>query len=174
MRVIIASLLSFLFIGSIDAQRADPDVLSTSLGALTIQPQVHATLVLSLPNLTIYADPTGGAANYTGLKSPDLILITDIHGDHFDPKTLAEVSTASTVIIAPKAVADKFTGDIKGKVVVLANGGKMVQAGITINAIPMYNLPASVTDPRHPVGRGNGYVLNIGGKNIYLSGECGP
>ena len=171
MKLIIAAFLSFLFLGSVNAQRVAPDVLSTSQGPLTIQPQVHATLVLSLPNLTIYADPTGGAANYTGLKAPDLILITDIHGDHFDPKTLAEVSTASTTIIAPKAVADKLTGDIKGKVVVLANGDKTKQSGIAIKAIPMYNLPASTTDPRHPIGRGNGYVLTIGGKNIYLSGD---
>jgi L-ascorbate metabolism protein UlaG (beta-lactamase superfamily) len=171
MKLLTASLLSFLFVGSVNAQRAAPDVLSTSQGPLTIQPQEHATLVLSLPNLTIYADPTGGAANYTGLKAPDLILVTDIHGDHFDPKTLAEVSTASTVIIAPKAVADKFTADIKGKVVVLANGDKTEQSGIAIDAIPMYNLPASTTDPRHPKGRGNGYVLTIGGKNIYLSGD---
>jgi L-ascorbate metabolism protein UlaG (beta-lactamase superfamily) len=171
MRILIASVLSFLFIGTLSAQRIAPDVVSTSVGSLTIQPQVHATLVLSIPKLTIYVDPTGGAANYTGLKSPDLILITDIHGDHFDPKTLAEVSTAATVIVAPKAVADKFSADIKGKVVVLANGANTTQGGIVINAIPMYNLPASPTDPRHPIGRGNGYVLNIGGKNIYLSGD---
>lgn len=166
-----AFLLSFLFLGSLSAQRAAPDVLQTKAGPLTIQPQVHATMVLSLPALTIYADPTGGAANYTGMKPPDLILITDIHGDHFDPKTLAAVSTASTTIIAPKAVADKFTGDIKGKVVVLANGETTRQSGIVIDAIPMYNLPASTTDPRHPKGRGNGYVLTIGGKRVYLSGD---
>ena len=168
---LIAFLLSTILFGSLNAQRAAPDMLQTSAGPLTIQPQVHATMVLSLPGITIYADPTGGAANYTGLKAPNLILITDIHGDHFDPKTLAEVSTASTIIVAPKAVADKFTGDIKGKVVVLANGETTTQSGIVINAIPMYNLPASPTDPRHPKGRGNGYVLTIGGKRIYLSGD---
>lgn len=171
MKPVLTLVLSFLFFGSINAQRAAPDVLKTSAGSLTIQPQVHATLVLSLPNLTIYADPTGGAANYTGLKSPDLILITDIHGDHFDPKTLAEVSTASTTIVAPKAVTDKFTGDIKGKVVVLGNGETIKQSGIGIEAIPMYNLPADAAGPMHPKGRGNGYVLTIGGKRVYLSGD---
>ena len=171
MKPFIALLLSFVFFGSISAQRIAPDVVKTSAGPLTIQPQVHATLVLSLPNLTIYADPTGGAANYTGLKSPDLILITDIHGDHFDPKTLAEVSTASTTIVAPKAVTDKFTGDIKGKIVVLGNGETTTQSGIGIDAIPMYNLPADPPSPFHPKGRGNGYVLTIGGKRVYLSGD---
>jgi L-ascorbate metabolism protein UlaG (beta-lactamase superfamily) len=166
-----ATILSLVLFCSVEAQRIAPDVIPTSAGPLTIQPQVHATLVLSLPNLTIYVDPWGGAVNYTGLKSPDIIVITDIHGDHFDPKTLAEVSTVSTIVVAPKAVADKFTTDIKGKVVVLANGESTSQSGIGIHAIPMYNLPASTTDPRHPVGRGNGYVLTIGGKTIYLSGD---
>jgi len=33
----------------------------------------------------------------------------------------------------------------------------------------MYNLPANPNDPRHPKGRGNGYVLTIGGKKaLYL------
>jgi L-ascorbate metabolism protein UlaG (beta-lactamase superfamily) len=35
----------------------------------------------------------------------------------------------------------------------------------------MYNLPAGSPTARHPKGLGNGYVLNIGGKNIYLSGD---
>jgi len=34
----------------------------------------------------------------------------------------------------------------------------------------MYNLPESPT-AMHTKGRGNGYVLGIGGKNIYLSGD---
>ena len=66
------------------AQRSAPDIIQTGKGALTIQPIVHASLVLSINGLTIYADPSGGAANYMGLPSPNLILITDIHGDHFD------------------------------------------------------------------------------------------
>lgn len=34
----------------------------------------------------------------------------------------------------------------------------------------MYNLPVTA-DSRHPQGRGNGYVLSFGNKNIYLSGD---
>ena len=171
MKVLIASFLSLLLLTSANAQRVAPDVVRTSSGPLSIQPLVHASLVLSLPNLVIYADPTGGAANYEGIKAPDVILVTDIHGDHFDPKTIAAVRTASTTLIVPKAVADKLPDSLRGKLVILANGDKTSQSGIDILAIPMYNLPASTTDPRHPKGRGNGYVLTIGGKNIYLSGD---
>ena len=41
-----------------------------------------------------------------------------------------------------------------------------------ITAIPMYNLPETA-ESRHPRGRGNGYVISMGGKNIYLSGDTG-
>jgi L-ascorbate metabolism protein UlaG (beta-lactamase superfamily) len=170
MKSIIASLLFILLACTIKAQNATPDVLSTSQGALTIQPLNHASLVLSLANLTIYADPTS-AANYTGIKAPDIILITDIHGDHMDSAKLRSLLGANTIFIAPKAVIAHLGADLPGKVIALSNGEQTSQSGITIAAIPMYNLPASTTDPRHPKGRGNGYVLSIGGKKIYLSGD---
>jgi len=151
-------------------QRATADVLSTSMGPLTIQPVVHASLVLSLKNLVIYADPFGPTV-FKGLPSPDMILITDIHGDHFDTSTLAVVRTPNTILVVPQAVADKLPAWYdKSKVVVMKNGDHISRSGITITAIPMYNLPES-PPAMHTKGRGNGYVLNIGGKNIYLSGD---
>jgi L-ascorbate metabolism protein UlaG (beta-lactamase superfamily) len=173
MRAIILFFLSTTFIFNTKAQtpaRATPDTFSTTRGTLTIQPIVHASLVLSVPGLTIYADPTGGAANYTGIKAPDLILITDIHGDHLDAKTISAVRTAATTLVVPRAVADLLPDSLKSKVVILNNGDKTALSGITITALPMYNLPES-PQSRHTKGRGNGYILSIGEKNIYLSGD---
>lgn len=167
------SILSLFFLfafGQTEAQRTPSDAVSTNRGTLRIQPLVHASLVLSLPKLVIYADPTGGAANYAGIQAPDIILVTDIHGDHFDPRTIAAVAAPNTVLVAPKVVADKLPDSLKGHLVVLANGERTTQSGVTIAAIPMYNLPESPT-AMHTKGRGNGYVLGIGGKNIYLSGD---
>lgn len=170
MKPIFLTLLSLLALGPLEAQRVQPDVLSTNMGPLTIQPLVHASLVLSLPKTTIYADPTGGAANYAGIQPPDFILVTDIHGDHFDPKTIAAVRTPNTVLVVPKVVADKLPDSLKGHLFVLANGEHVARPGITIDAMPMYNLPESPT-AMHTKGRGNGYVLSIGGRRIYLSGD---
>lgn len=170
MRSIIASLLFILFACTVKAQNAAPDVLPTSMGNLTIQPLNHASLVLSLPNLTIYVDPTT-AANYMGMKTPDIILVTDIHGDHFDTTKLRSLLSARTTLIAPKAVIALLGADLPGKVMALSNGAQTNPDGIAIEAIPMYNLPASTTDPRHPKGRGNGYVLTIGGERLYISGD---
>ena len=167
---ILLTFLSLLALGRMEAQRVQPDVLFTKMGPLSIQPLVHASLVLTLPRVTIYADPTGGAANYAGIQSPDIILVTDIHGDHFDPKTIAAVRSAHTVLVVPKVVADKLPDSLKGEVVILANGEQVTKSGISIDAIPMYNLPESPT-AMHTKGRGNGYVLGIGGRRIYLSGD---
>ena len=170
MRSIFFTCLSVFVFCSVRAQIAPPDVVPTSMGPLTIQPLLHASLVLSLPNLTIYVDPTS-AADYSTIKPPDVILVTDIHGDHFDTTKLHSLFRANTILIAPEAVMQKISGKVTGKFIVLTNGQATTQAGIDIAAIPMYNLPASTTEPRHPVGRGNGYVLTIGGKKLYISGD---
>jgi L-ascorbate metabolism protein UlaG (beta-lactamase superfamily) len=169
MRIIIA-LLSGLLITNAKAQLSSPDVLQTKLGPLSIQPVQHASLVLTVNGKVIYADPSGGAKYFKGLMPPDIILITDIHGDHFDTATLAAVIDTRTIMVVPQVVADKMPASVKSKVVVLKNGERTDQLGISIMAIPMYNLPESPT-AMHTKGRGNGYVLGIGGKNIYLSGD---
>lgn len=152
------------------AQRPAADVIETSKGPLTIQPVKHATLVFTWGGKTIYADPDGGAKAFEGLAEPDLILITDIHGDHFNPETLKALNTDHAVLIVPQAVADKLPDNLKSKATVLNNGKTVDKLNIAIKAIPMYNLPES-PDARHTKGRGNGYVLTFGNKNIYLSGD---
>lgn len=153
------------------AQRPAADKEAVKGGELTIQPITHATLVFTYQGKNIYVDPTGGSAAFTGLAAPDMILITDIHGDHFDPKTIDAVNTNHAIIVAPQAVADKLPATTdKSKLVVLNNGAKSMLLSIGIEAIPMYNLPEAAT-AMHTKGRGNGYVLIIGGKNIYISGD---
>jgi L-ascorbate metabolism protein UlaG (beta-lactamase superfamily) len=151
------------------AQPAAPDHFSTSIGTLSIQPVQHATLVMTVNGLVICADPAGGA-DFTGMAAPDIILITDIHGDHFDPKSIEAIMKPTTTLVVPKVVADKLPAADKAHLVILANGGSTTQRSIRISAIPMYNLPES-DSARHTKGRGNGYVLAIGGKQIYLSGD---
>jgi L-ascorbate metabolism protein UlaG (beta-lactamase superfamily) len=170
MKSIIAAAICFLgCVSASNAQLSAPDNIQTTSGLLTIQPVQHASLVLSVKETTIYADPTG-ADNYKGLTPPTIILITDIHGDHFDIKTIDAVKTANTILVVPQVVADKLPDADKNHLVILKNGDNSTQAGVSIMAIPMYNLPES-PDAKHTKGRGNGYVLGIGGKNIYISGD---
>jgi len=168
-QVILTTVIALTFFCA-SAQRSASDTLQTKNGLLIIQPIQHASLVLTTQGTTIYVDPAGGTDNYKGLATPGIILITDIHGDHFDQKTLEAVKTAATLLVVPQAVADKLPTQDKEKIVILKNGDNTTQSGIVITAIPMYNLPESPT-AMHPKGRGNGYVLSIGGKQVYISGD---
>lgn len=152
------------------AQRPAADTLKTNKGNLIIQPILHASIVFTFNKLTIYVDPYGGAKAYTGLTAPDLILITDIHGDHLNLETLNAIETSKATFIVPQAVADKLPENLKSKCVVLKNGDKTSQKEISISAIAMYNLPEA-PDAMHTKGRGNGYVLHFGDKSIYISGD---
>ncbi|MES1219259.1 MAG: MBL fold metallo-hydrolase [Bacteroidota bacterium] len=169
MKSIVLTLLFAAGLLTANAQLAAPDTIQTKMGALTIQPIQHASLVLMVKGITIYIDPAG-ADNYLGLKAPNIILITDIHGDHFNIKNIDALKAASTVLVVPQVVADKLPDADKDHLMILKNGDKSTQLDISIKAIPMYNLPESPT-AMHTKGRGNGYVLGIGGKNIYISGD---
>jgi L-ascorbate metabolism protein UlaG (beta-lactamase superfamily) len=168
MKWIAVSIFATLFVtGTCIAQ---DDTLHTDVGTLVIHPVSHATFVMSAGNKTIYVDPTGGKSAFNGVKPPDLILVTDIHGDHHDQKTIDSVKMPNTIIVAPKAVAEKMGNTSKSRIIVLKNGDQTKQLIFGIRAVPMYNLPESDTT-RHTKGRGNGYVVTIGGKNIYISGD---
>jgi L-ascorbate metabolism protein UlaG (beta-lactamase superfamily) len=170
MKTFVSSLFLLLMLCQVQAQLAAPDtIVDKKMGNIIVQPVQHASLILKVGKLVIYADPFG-ANNFKGLPAPDIILISDIHGDHFDPKSIDAVKTPNTILVVPQVVADKLSEADKAKAVILKNGDKSTQSGIAIEAIPMYNLPESET-ARHTKGRGNGYVLTIGSKRFYISGD---
>jgi L-ascorbate metabolism protein UlaG (beta-lactamase superfamily) len=133
-------------------------------------------VLLQCDKLAIYVDPVHDTS-YAGLPKADLILITDIHGDHLDPAGIELIRQDSTAFVVPPAVAEKLAPTIK-TLSVLKNGDKKTLSAVGIEAIPMYNLVrgAKPTERYHDKGRGNGYVLTIGGTRLYLSGdtECVP
>jgi L-ascorbate metabolism protein UlaG (beta-lactamase superfamily) len=133
-------------------------------------PISHATLVLQWNGVTMYIDPVGGADKFKGQDQPNLILITDIHGDHLNAETVQAVSSDDTGILVPQAVADKLPEGSRKQSMVINNGDAVDVLGFTITAIPMYNLPES-EDSRHIKGRGNGYVIERDGKRVYISGD---
>ncbi len=135
-----------------------------------IIPIEHATAILEWKNTTIYIDPVGGKEAFEGQKQPDLILITDIHGDHFSLETLQALNTEKSKIMVPAAVADKMPAEFTPQIDVLNNGESKERYGINVEAIPMYNLREEAKG-FHEIGRGNGYVLNMGNQRIYFSGD---
>ncbi len=158
-----------------EAKATMEDMLLTPEGNPTsktfkITPIEHATAVLYWNDITIYIDPVGGADAFKGQKEPDLILITDIHGDHLNVETLQALNTEKAKIIVPQAVADGLPEEFNPQIDVLNNGESKERYGIKIEAVPMYNLREEAKN-FHEIGRGNGYILNMGDQRIYFSGD---
>ncbi len=164
---LVSVILSQIFFGC--AATLKPKIeIPTSQTIIDIQPIFHGSLVLTIGGKTIYVDPSWGKEKYEGLKKPDLILITDIHGDHLDLKTLEQIANKDTRIIAPEAVAKEAKDYIN--ITRLKNGQSVQVDTITFSAVPMYNITKEHLD-KHTKGRGNGYLLKFGGKTIYISGD---
>lgn len=145
------------------------DHLATTNGDVVIHPLFHATFVMSWNGKVIYNDPDDDPAflaTYQGLPKADLVLVSHSHGDHFSSSQIDAVRGTNAVIIAPQAVFNSLSAAQRAITIVLTNSASTNVMGLNIEAIPAYN-------PNHPVGSGNGYVLNIGGKRIYMSGDTG-
>ncbi|MBW1878417.1 MAG: MBL fold metallo-hydrolase, partial [Deltaproteobacteria bacterium] len=153
-----------------DSDKAETVVLSTEAGDIVVTPVYHGTAIVSFGEVVIWVDPWS-KGSLEGRPRADVVLITDIHSDHLDPAALALVSKDGTKVVTPKVVADALERKVEH---VLANGEQVVLGEVTIQAIPMYN---KVRGPEegvvyHEKGRGNGYLLTMGGKRVYFAGDA--
>jgi L-ascorbate metabolism protein UlaG (beta-lactamase superfamily) len=146
------------------------DTIPTEKGRISIYPIQHATLALKWDAKLILVDPVGGPKAFEQLGKPDLILLTDIHGDHLSKETLAAVASPGTRLAAPPAVLEQLPADLRARTTAMTNGAAQEVSGIRIEAIPAYNLTPE-RQKFHSKGRGNGYVLNLAEKRIYISGD---
>jgi L-ascorbate metabolism protein UlaG (beta-lactamase superfamily) len=152
--------------------RADLDEAARAIKALPVMPAPDA------PEFLVSALPVRPEqmARFSGLKPATLILVTDIHNDHLDPRAIAALKTPTTRLIVPPAASTRLL-DVHGAET-MANGDTRSIAGVKVEAVPMYN---TRPDPEsgalfHTKGRGNGYVVTVGGKRIYIAGDtaCTP
>ncbi len=152
---------------------SDPENMEVDSGlGIAVTPISHATMVLKWGDKIIYTDPVGGAAAFVGQPEPDVILVTDNHGDHFNLETLQAVAKDKTTIVIPDVLASDVANLLPGNIKILNNGQVLNDQGFAIQAVPMYNVPESDT-AYHVKGRGNGYVVEANGKRVYFSGDSG-
>src|SRR2546421_1398924 len=117
----------------------------------------------------VYIDP------YRVADGPeaDLILITHDHYDHFSPQDVDRLAGRRTAFIAPAAVAERVSGDVRS----IAAGESIEPEGlrgVEVRAIAAYN-----TSKRDPSGEvfhpreagGGGYEGRGGGERLYHSGD---
>jgi L-ascorbate metabolism protein UlaG (beta-lactamase superfamily) len=145
----------------------DTQTFPTSAGPVKITPLYHASTLIEAGGNTIYLDPAK-PAKFSALPKADLILITDIHGDHMDPDSIKGITKPGTEILAPPAVVQTVTTAKP-----IANGETKIWQAWTVEAIAAYNIKRGPEPGKlfHDKGRGNGYVLTYGGKRFYFSGD---
>ena len=152
----------------------DPIVLAGKTGPVKVVPVYHGTVRIEGAGKVIWVDPWS-KGKLDGPKA-DLLFLTDVHPDHLDEAAIAAVRKEGTQIVAPQAVASAAPA-LKPQTL-MANGAVLDAQGVRVQAVAMYNL---VRGPKagalfHDPGRGNGYLLTVDGRTIYLAGdtECTP
>ena len=135
---------------------------------LSITFVAHGTLWLTYGNTVIHVDPVSEHADYSTLTKADIVLITHEHSDHLDPEAIAAVRKPDAAVI----VASKCAGKLPGAIVLHNDESKSVK-GIRIEAVPAYNVvhTRAPGSPYHPKGDGNGYVLTLGERRVYIAGD---
>jgi L-ascorbate metabolism protein UlaG (beta-lactamase superfamily) len=134
--------------------------------AQTITPIIHSSVQIEHAGRVIQIDPWS-LGDLARAKPADLILITDDPAHHLDPKAIAQLRKPGAPVLVPAASHAKFPDGVA-----IANGESKTIAGITVEAIPAYDIKPG--EPSHPKGKANGYLITLAGARIYVAGvtEC--
>jgi L-ascorbate metabolism protein UlaG (beta-lactamase superfamily) len=165
-------MLGFILIsGLTTAQDFQTDRFETTEGPLTITFVKHASLLFKFDNKTIHVDPVRRMGDYSKLPKADIILITHHHGDHFDLNAIDMLKKEGTKIIATQQCVT-ISEELENVTVMSDNESKTLM-NMNIRSIPAYNIKHKRDngEPYHPKGKGNGYVVTFGDKNIYIAGD---
>jgi len=165
----LTGLVLLMAAGAVFAESAGPeDSFPPAPLGLKITFLGHATLILSYGDTVVHVDPIGQYGNYGKLPKADIVLVTHEHFDHLDAAAIGAVRKDGTEII----VAAKCAGKIPGAVV-MKNGDTRTVRGIRIEAVPAYNIVhmRAANSPFHPKGDGNGYLLTLGSRRVYVAGD---
>src|SRR5271156_3632379 len=108
MKRILILICSFIALAPVAHAATETQTFPTAAGPVKITPLYHASTLIEAGGKVIYLDPAK-PAKLAGLPKADLILITDIHGDHMDPESIKEISKPETEIIAAAAVVATVT-----------------------------------------------------------------
>ena len=125
----------------------------------------HASFIFEEDGRVIYIDPY---KLKKPIKKADVIFITHPHFDHLSPDDIKLLATNQTKIFVPKDSVSK----IPHKNVVGVEPNKNYDFnGITINALPAYNVVKERLAMHPKENKWVGYVLDMNGKRVYHAGD---
>src|SRR5262245_3182093 len=141
---------------------------AVSAADVTITPMIHSSVQIEAGGQVIQVDPWS-AGDLAKMKPADLILVTDDPVHHLDPKAIRQLKKPTGTVLVPAVSHAKFPEGAA-----IANGETKTVGGITVEAIPAYDIKPGA--PEHPKGKSNGYVITVAGTRIYVAGvtECVP
>ena len=144
------------------------DTITAADGSqITFTFYAHASLGIAWNGLQLYVDPVG-EFDWDSQPKADLILVTHSHYDHFEVATIERLQKQGTVILCDKTSAEAFEHDC---VTMLPRAISMPVEGVTVRAVPAYNISEGHTD-FHPKSREDcGYLITLGGTTIYVAGD---
>jgi len=183
------ALLTMLAATVVWAQTPSTTIVRAAGGDIVITALGHASVQLEQGGKVITIDPVTNQADLSKAKQADLILVTDIHPDHFDPEAINKLRKPKAPVVVPPAVMEmqKIPDAI-----VMSNRqmktNESAPAGITVIAVPAYNIERGPAPGQyyHPKERGQGYLLTFSDKledarnnkaaSVYVAGdtECVP
>lgn len=143
---------------------------NSATGSILVSQVMQMSVVIETPAGVIYTDPTQGKTRYSAYPTPDLILISHEHHEHFDRTTLEQIAGPNTRLVVPPFVMQQLPASLKSQAIALANGAMSEVGNIRVEAIPAYGLKGQ-SARWHPFGRGNGYVLTVDGQRLYIAGS---
>ena len=103
----------------------------------------------------------------------DYVLITHAHYDHLSPEDYARVADEKAVVVAPASMTGEVAGLGAADVRLMSAGEKIELPGLTVEAVPAYNVEPERLG-MHPRENGwLGYVVTLDGEptRYYVSGD---
>ncbi|MEJ2628994.1 MAG: MBL fold metallo-hydrolase, partial [bacterium] len=136
-KIILFNIVFILLLSSslIAGKKFEKDTIATSQGNLVITFIGHGTLMFEFQDKIIHVDPVSREADYTTLPQADLVLITHEHGDHLDLEVLKQISNQDTKVIITENCQKRGAEGM-----VMHNGDTTKICGLTIVAVPAYNI----------------------------------
>ena len=182
MKKLIFCLVAVLGLTTACAQKSyEVDEFKTKSGkTVKFHALMHACIRIEMDGKEIQIDPVAKlgdrTVDYAAMPKADYIFVTHEHGDHYDAKSIKQLTGEKTQLVMNQRCADMY-GEGKelessalGRLRTAKNGDKLQLADISVEAVPAYNYTEGHTQ-FHPKGRDNGYILTIDGLRIYIAGD---
>ncbi|KUM52596.1 MBL fold metallo-hydrolase [Rheinheimera sp. EpRS3] len=121
------------------------DSFRSDNGQVIVSQVMQMSVVINTPAGVIYTDPTRGKRQYSEHPSPDLILISHEHHEHFDVATLEQIAGPDTRIVVPPYVMQRLPAKLATKAVSLAYGETSEFGTIKVEAMALKGNPPAGT-----------------------------